>query len=78
MSEYQTNLVGCTDAILQEIGNQSITQKDVAMTYALAMKSAFQGADKPDWMTINRAIIDRWSMSGLKRIKKFAHAAFKK
>ncbi len=73
MSEIQINLVCCTDVILTEIAEKAATQKDVALTYAMAMKSAAQGADTPDWPIINRAIIARWSMSGLERVKKMAH-----
>jgi len=65
------NLVCCTQTILHEIANKA-TQKDIALTYAMALKSQAQGADKPDWSKINHAILDRWSMSGLERIKKWA------
>lgn len=71
MSDIQFNLVCCTQTILHEIANKA-TQKYVAVTYAIALKSEAQGADKPDWPKINRAILDRWSMSGLERIKKWA------
>lgn len=43
-------------------------QKDVAKTYALGMRS-----DWPtDWARVNRAILAKWKMSGLERIKKLA------
>lgn len=54
------------------MGAQKVTQKDVALTYAMAIKSMAQKADEPDWETINRAIIAKWGMSGLERIKKRA------
>lgn len=66
------NLVCCTQVILQDIATKQATQKDVALTYAMALKSAAEGADAPDWRTINEAILARWSMSGLERIKKRA------
>jgi hypothetical protein len=69
---WRINMVGCTDAIVQEAGCKEATQKDIAMTYAMAIKSQAQGADTPDWPTINRAILSRWKMSGLERIKKRA------
>lgn len=72
MSEWTINLVCCTDVILQDVGCKQATRKDVALTYAMSIKSEAQGADKPDWPTINRAIIDRWSMSALEWIKKRA------
>lgn len=65
------HLVCCTQVICNEIA-QGVTQKDIALTYALAIRSAAAKADEPDWGTINRAIINRWSMSGLERIKKRA------
>lgn len=51
---FRTNLVVCTATILDEIA-AGLPQKDVAMTYALAIKSEAEGADKPDWPKINRA-----------------------
>jgi hypothetical protein len=44
----------------------------------MAMKSGFEKSDIPDWPTINRVIVARWSMSGLERVKKMAHDHFKK
>jgi len=51
-------------------------QKDIAQTYALALKSS----DTTDWAKVNAAIIKRWSRSGLKRIKHLAWSgqAFRK
>lgn len=68
----QINLVCCTQVLLQDIGAKEARQKDIALTYAMAIKSWAQGADDPDWQTINEAIIARWSISGLERIKKRA------
>jgi hypothetical protein len=72
MSEYQVNLICCTGVICDEV-KAGLSQKDIAVTYAMAMKSAAQGADQPDWLAINTAILSRWKMSGLERIKKRAH-----
>lgn len=69
---WRINLIGCTDAIAQDVGAKEATRNDVALTYAMAIKSEAQGADKPDWPTINRTILSRWKMSGLKYIKKRA------
>lgn len=69
---YRINMVGCTDAILQEVGCKEASRKDVALSYAMAIKSQADGADSPDWGKINRAILDRWSMSALEFIKKRA------
>lgn len=72
MSEYQINMVCCTDVLLQDIGAKEMTQKDIALTYAMAIKSQAQKADMPDWSTINKAIIARWNLKALDRIKKRA------
>jgi len=64
-------LVCCTSTLLAEIGNGA-TQKQLAATYALAMRSEAAGADKTDWSCVNRAIVKRWSMSGLVRVKDMA------
>jgi hypothetical protein len=45
----------------------------LALTYALAIKSK----ERKDWKKINRAIMKRWSYSGLKRVKHFAWRGFK-
>ena len=68
----QINLICCTQTIVREIATKGITQRDVALTYAMAIKSKHEGADDPDWEAINKAILARWSMSGLERIKKRA------
>lgn len=67
-NQWRINLVCCTDVICNEVA-QGLSQKDIALTYAMAIKSQAQGADKPDWSTINGAILARWKMSGLERIK---------
>ena len=72
MNGFRINLVCCTQVILQDLSAPKVTQKNVALTYAMAIKSGFDGADKPDWETINRAILAKWKPSGLERIKKRA------
>ncbi len=71
MSDWQVNLICCTDVICNEV-ERGVSQKDIAVSYALAIKSQAQKADNPDWSVINRAILARWKMSGLERIKKRA------
>lgn len=72
MSDIQMNLICCTQVICDQVAVKQATQKEIALTYAMAIKSAAQKADDPDWGTINRAILARWKMSGLERIKKRA------
>lgn len=71
---YRIYLMDCARVIEDEIA-AGLTQTDIAKTYALAMISAAHGAWKSDWPRVNRAILDRWSMAGLERIKKLAHKA---
>ncbi len=66
------NLVCCSQVILREIADKQMKQKDIALTYAMAIKSKHEKADDFEWGPINEAIIARWSMSGLERIKKRA------
>ena len=61
-------LANCERTILQEISNKQFKQRSIAKTYALAMRSS----EPVDWSKVNAAIIERWSVSGLDRIKKMA------
>jgi hypothetical protein len=48
------------------------TQPVVAAALAEALLAAAQRRESPDWRIINRAIIDRWNMGALNRIKRVA------
>ena len=65
-------MICCTSTICDEVA-AGLKQNDIALSYALAIRSAARGADKPDWHAINAAILSRWAPSGLERIKKRAH-----
>ena len=54
--------------ILREIQEYKLVQKSVALTYVFCIRQQ----SEVDFGVVNRAIIERWSMSGLKRIKKMA------
>lgn len=59
-----------TGQIERECADKVFKQRDVALTYALAIRDE---KDVPvDWKRVNAAIIGRWSMSGLDRVKKHA------
>lgn len=62
-------IVNVEDVIENEIA-QGVTQKSVAMTYALALRSSYP----TDWKRVNAAIMARWSRTGLERVKKLAHS----
>ena len=55
--------------LMREIEELGISQKDVALTYAAALRSVAAGADKPDWGTIGAAGLKRWGPVGWKRVK---------
>ncbi len=63
-------LVLCTDTLLREIADTTIDTKQIAMTYALAMKSS----EPTDWPAVNKAIMARFGKAGLIKIKKAAHS----
>jgi len=63
-------LAGCTNTLLREIPDRDIMRRDVAKTYALAMRSS----EAVDWGRVNAAIVERWSVSGLEWIKRQAHS----
>ncbi len=69
---WRINMIGCTDTIIEELTWEHSTRKSVGLSYALAMKSEAQGADTPDWKTINAAIRERWGLRGLERVKQRA------
>lgn len=54
--------------ILGEVADKRMKRKDVALSYALCIKSTQQ----VDFAAINAAIINRWSVSGLVFIKERA------
>lgn len=68
MSEIRFELAGCTQTLLDEIANKEMKRRDVAKTYALAIRSS----EKTDWAKVNAAIVARWSKSALLWIKEQA------
>lgn len=70
MAEVVIVMVGCEETLLQEIACPELKQRDIAQSYHLAIRS--DEARTMDWGRVNRAIIARWSVSGLERIKQMA------
>jgi hypothetical protein len=60
-------LVAPQSTILGEIADDRMTRDDVALTYAFCIRQ--RGVDTIDFGAVNRAIVDRWSLSALKYIK---------
>ena len=59
----------CTFTLLNEIEKLKLPQKDVALTFAAALKSEAAGVDKVDWKKVADAAVKRWSPSGWRRVK---------
>lgn len=57
-----------TETLLAEIASTKFTRRQIAATYALAMRDP----SNVDWPTVNEAIINRWSRSALVHIKTIA------
>lgn len=56
--------IACVETVIENEIAQGLTQRQIAQTYALALRS-----DWPtDWAHVNRAILARWP-KGLERIK---------
>jgi len=58
------------EAVIENEIAQKCTQRQVAQTYALALRSSYP----TDWVKVNKMIMDRWSFSGLTRVKEMAHS----
>ncbi len=61
-------LMNTTEQLLRDINEYKLTQKEVAQNYALSICSIYE----TDWVEVNAAIVERWSMAGLVRIKNIA------
>lgn len=61
-------------ALLDEAADKRFTQKDVALSYALAMRWQDSTGEEIKWSVVNEAIIQRWSIAGLVNVKKLAWA----
>ena len=67
-AEYRIIMADCENVILRELQDKQFKQRDIAQSYALAMASG----EDIDWQRVNKAIIERWSKSGLTRVKEMA------
>lgn len=73
-----------TATLLTAVEDKEIKRRGVAALYAVALRYG-HAVPRPshavsdewdiDWKTVNRAILNRWSMSGLKWIKRRAWRA---
>lgn len=58
----------CVEAVIENELVQGCTQKSIALTYALAIRSSWP----TDWKRVNAAIVAKWGERGLRRIKRLA------
>jgi len=63
-----------TGLIERECAEKQMRQKDVALSYALAIRD--EELSPVDWPRANAAIQKRWGMRGLLRVKRLAWAMF--
>ncbi len=57
-----------TQEIVEAVEDRANRQVDIAELY----KSGLMSDSPPDWIVVNVAIMERWSLGGLTRIKKIA------
>ena len=59
--------IACVELVIENEIKQGCTQRQIAQTYALALRSHWP----TDWAKVNSMIIAKWP-KGLERIKKMA------
>lgn len=59
--------LACVEAVIENEIAQGCTQRQVAQSYALALRSSWP----TDWARVNAAIAKRWP-KGLQRVKEMA------
>jgi hypothetical protein len=63
-----TTEIACVESVIENEIKQGLNQKQIAQTYALALRSSWP----TDWSVVNDLIVKRWSAKALERIKKMA------
>lgn len=76
MDEPEIYLACCTFVLCNEIENIRLSQNDIAITFAMALRSEQAGADKVDWERVGAAALRRWKPSGWMRVKELGWAYF--
>jgi hypothetical protein len=62
--------LAAVESVIENEIKQGLSQKQIAQTYALGLRSSWP----TDWARVNKAILAKWSPSGLNRIKEMAHS----
>ena len=66
MSDFTMELM-CVESVIENEIQQGCTQKQIATTYALGLRSSYP----TDWKRVNAAILAKWP-KGLVRVKELA------
>ena len=61
--------IACVESVIENEIKHGLSQKQIAQTYALALRSSWP----TDWAKVNAMIVAKWP-KGLERIKKMAHS----
>lgn len=71
-------IVDVEGTLLREIADTRLKRNDVALTYAIALRQTMapDSREAVDWWKVNHAIMDRWSLAGLKYVKERAWAIY--
>lgn len=72
MTPLHFGLLDPEGTILREIANPRRTRDDIAVTYAFCIRQGEWQGEPIDYAAINRAIVERWSLSALRYIKQKA------
>lgn len=68
-------LTACTFDLCNEIETLRLPQKEVAKTFAMALRSEAAGS-KVDWEKVGAAALSRWKPSGWVRVKELGWAYY--
>lgn len=69
-------MLDTTNQLCNEIERLRLPQKDVALTFALALNSGYAGVCQTDWKTVEETALRRWKRSGWTRVKELGWAYF--
>lgn len=72
MAEFRIYMADCENQLLREIADPIFKRRDVAQTYALAIRAHQDNEEVIDWRKVNEAIVARWSPYALQWIKEQA------
>ena len=66
-------MTACTFVLCNEIESLKLPQKEIAKTFAQALRSEYAGVYRTDWEKVGTAALNRWGPSGWRRLKEMGH-----